>query len=167
MEHPTYQNGIKGAFVRISYGGSYNIGQIKGFDEGREHYQVEQRETKFLITVFDGTKNRNLKLDLISDQNITEQDFKKFQNINKKLSITQDYIRKKRGEIRNALSILTDKTQLTKFVNKQNYDKISRNNFSGLNLTDINITLAGEIFLLESQIREFVQQRSNVDFGDH
>ena len=41
FEHPDYQVGVKGAFVRISYAGAYNIGQIKEFKVGKELYKVE------------------------------------------------------------------------------------------------------------------------------
>ena len=68
--------------------------------------------------------------------------------------ITEEYIKKKWKEIQEALAFQNDKTEMTKLVNKQNYDKIERGNFNGLNLTDIKITLAGEIFLHEQSIRE-------------
>ena len=51
-------------------------------------------------------------------------------------------------------------------VNQQNYDKIMRGNFSGMNLTDIKITLAGEILMHENAIREMLEQKSKDNLQD-
>ena len=49
--------------------------------------------------MYDGTKNRDLKLEMISDGFVTEQEFRKFMNINRQKIITHEYIAKKRQEI--------------------------------------------------------------------
>ena len=41
IEHPDYQEGIRGGFVRVTYRGNYVIGQIERFKVGNESYKVD------------------------------------------------------------------------------------------------------------------------------
>lgn len=54
------------------------IGQIEGFKEGADLYRVEQRETKQIVTLKNGGKSKDFKLNLVSDGLVTENEFKQF-----------------------------------------------------------------------------------------
>lgn len=61
----------------------YVIGQIEGFKEGTEHYRVEQRDTKQIVTLKNGGKLKDFKLNLVSDGLVEETEFKALQRQNK------------------------------------------------------------------------------------
>ena len=46
IEHEDYREGLKGAFVRVTYQNKYLVAMIDSFKVGIESYKVEQRETK-------------------------------------------------------------------------------------------------------------------------
>ena len=68
--------------------------------------------------------------------------------------IDQDFINDIKKSIKEAKEIQYDRKQLSQLVFKQSLDKIKRGNFKGLNLTDIKITLLGEVAIAEQAIRE-------------
>lgn len=51
IEVDQYRDGLKGAFVRVIYNTQYVIGQIDGFQLGKDSYKLEQRETRYLISL--------------------------------------------------------------------------------------------------------------------
>jgi len=48
-------------------------------------------------------------------------------------------------------------------VLKQSLDKIKRGNYKGLNLTELKITLIGEVAIIEQEIREAKAHGMNSD----
>lgn len=67
IEHPDYQEGIVGGFLRVTYRGSYVIGQIERFKVGAETYKVDQKETKIIVELRNGEKLKEFRLNMISD----------------------------------------------------------------------------------------------------
>lgn len=41
IEHPNYQEGIRGGFVRVTYARMYVVGQIERFKVGNDTYRVD------------------------------------------------------------------------------------------------------------------------------
>lgn len=41
IEHPDFQQGVRGGFLRVTYHRSYVIGQIERFKVGNETYRVD------------------------------------------------------------------------------------------------------------------------------
>ena len=92
----------------MSYHKRYVIGQIEGFKEGSEHYRVEQRETKQTVTLKNGGKPKDFKLNLVSDGPVEEKEFKGLQIQNKQLDINQDFINKIKNQIKEASKFQVD-----------------------------------------------------------
>ena len=92
MEQKDYKKNIKGAFVRVTYARTYVVGLIDDMIVGSEAYKVEQRETKTQIVLRNGKKYKQFKLGLISDQYVTESEFKKCQRDNRFITIDKEYI---------------------------------------------------------------------------
>ena len=74
IEHPVFQRGIKGVFLRVIYNRQYVIGEIEGFKEGTEMYRVEQRETKQIVTLKNSGKSKDFKLNFVSDSLVTKRE---------------------------------------------------------------------------------------------
>ena len=153
IEHTDFQKGIKDAFVRVVYHRQYVVGQIDSFIEGTEYYKVDQRETKWTVMLKNGGKIKQFKLNYVSDGLMTEDEFKALKRQNRGL-VTQDLISKIKAKIKKATSFQYDRTLMSQLVYKQSLDKIKRGNYKGLNLTDIKITLLGEVAIAETAIRE-------------
>jgi hypothetical protein len=53
---------------------------------------VDQKETKIVVELRNGDKLKDFRLNMISDQKCTEQEFAKLQKDNVKLVINHDFI---------------------------------------------------------------------------
>ena len=73
--------------MRVVYHRQYVIGKIEQFKEGTELYKVEHRETRQIVTLSNGGKSKDFKLNLVSDGLCEEQEFKNLQRQNKNLNI--------------------------------------------------------------------------------
>ena len=154
IESPEFQEGTKDAFLRVAYHRHYVIGQIEGFKEGNELYRVEQRETKQIVTLKNGGKSKDFKLNLVSDGLIKEEEFLTFQRQNKQLHINQEFISEIKKKMDAASKLYMERKRINQLVLKQSLDKIKRGNYKGLNLTELKITLLGEVARVEQEIRE-------------
>ena len=113
-----YKEGLKGAFVRVTYAKGYVVGLIDDLEIANESYKVEQRETKTQIVLRNGEKTKQFKLNLISDQYVTEEEFKKCQRENRRLNIDKDYITLVKQKLEDSRKFQYDWAQMAKLVNK-------------------------------------------------
>ena len=91
---------------------------------------------------------------MVSDGLVSEKEFKNLQRLNKQLNIDKEFIDRLKDKIREASKIQYDRAKLSQLVYRQNIEKIKRGNFKGVNLTDIKVTLLGEVAIAEAVIRE-------------
>ena len=102
--------------MRVLYHRNYVIGRIVEIKEGTEIYRVEQRETKKIVTLKNGGKLKDFKLNLISDGLVTEREFKVFQAQNKHLSVDQELIATYRKKLTKASELKNESAEITKLV---------------------------------------------------
>jgi len=57
-------------------------------------------------------------------------------------------------KLEDATAFQTDRIKINKLVLDQSLEKIKRDNYKGLNLTELKITLLGEVSIAEQEIRE-------------
>ena len=70
------------------------------------------------------------------------------------MKINLNYVETKKAEIKDGLKFAEDREEVNKLVQAQVFDKIKRGNFKGLNLTELKISIFGEIALTMSAISE-------------
>ena len=70
------------------------------------------------------------------------------------MKINLQYVETKKAEIKEGLKFAEDREEVNKLVQAQVFDKIKRGNFKGLNLTELKISIFGEIALTMSAINE-------------
>ena len=70
------------------------------------------------------------------------------------MKINLRYVETKKSEIKEGLKFAEDREEVNKLVQAQVFDKIKRGNFKGLNLTELKISIFGEIALTTSAISE-------------
>ena len=138
-----YKEGLTGAFVRVVYARNYVVGLVEDMLVGTETYKVEQRETKTQIKLRNGEKVKQFKLNLISDQYVTDVEFKKAARENNQVCLDKFYVKKMKEGLERCRSFQYDKLQMAKLIAQQTMDKILANNFKGLNLSDCKLTLLG------------------------
>lgn len=100
---------------------------------------------------------------MVSDGLIQEEEYKRMQRNNSHLHITKELIAKLKKQIKDATKFQLDAKQMHEWIYKQSLEKIKRGNYKGLNLTDIKITLMGEIDIAEQNIREAEYLNDNDD----
>ena len=134
--------------MRVVYHRQYVIGQIDGFIEDEDYYKVDQRETKWIAQLKNGGKVKQFKLNFISDGLTTEEEFRSLKKQNRGL-VSHDLIKSIQKKIKKATSFTKDRKKMSQLVYKQSLEKIKRDNFKGLNLTDFKITLLVEVEIAE------------------
>lgn len=154
IEHEEYREGLKGAFVRVTYHKQYLVAMIDGFKVGIESYKVEQRETKLQVVLSNRGKLKQFKINMVSDREPTEQEFIRMQQDNPSIKISQYLIKDKIKEIKKANKFQYKKDELDRLVNEQNYKKIKARNFKGLNMTSIKMTLQGELAMAAATLAD-------------
>lgn len=92
IDHPDYQEGIRGGFVRVTYQRNYVIGQIERFKVGTETYRVDHKETKLIVELRNADKLKDFKLNAISDQKCQQSELNKLLRDNKKLVLNYEFL---------------------------------------------------------------------------
>lgn len=100
-----------------------------------------------------GEKLKDFKLNMISDQKCTQEEFDKLVKDNKKLTINHEFINQMRHQFSDAMKFQQDRDEVKRLLHKQTYDRIKHGNYRGLNLMDIKINLQGEIAIAEQVLQ--------------
>ena len=120
-------------------------------------------ETKWQIVLRNKNKSKQFKLNMISDGDVTQTEFDRMRVENPDYDLYQDYLQKKIAEIADATKFQFDQEEMTRVINRQMFSRIKAGNFKGLSLTDVMITLKGELALAQGNLADLPQGVSQSD----
>ena len=99
IEDPAFRDLMAGTFVRVVYHRQYVIGQIEDFKEEKDVYKVETRETKHYVTLKNGGKSKDFRLNHVSDGYCLQKEFDLLKLQNKNLIIDHEFIQTQKKKI--------------------------------------------------------------------
>lgn len=161
IEVDQYREGLKGAFVRVTYNKQYVLAMIDSFSPGKDSYKVEQRETKFQINLTNRGKTKQFKINLVSDHEPTESEFMRMRQENPKIPMSQHSIQQTLAMITEASKFMYDKDEYERLVKDQNYKQLRALNFNSLNMTSIKMTISGELAMAEAAFQQVKEANYN------
>ncbi|XP_063698088.1 RNA polymerase-associated protein Rtf1 [Culicoides brevitarsis] len=135
---PQFEKVVTDLFVRVSIGNHaglpvYRVGQIVGVVETAKVYQFGKNRTNKGLRLKHGTQDRVFRLEFISNQDFTEQEFTKWKNVCDSQGVempTVDMIETKAKEVKEALTYEFKDEDIDRIIEEKNRFRAHPTNYA-------------------------------------